>query len=199
MCAFIFLFFLSFISCDDTIATSNSSNMPSLIIDVQPFSDIPEKSVKYICDELRKVYPNVEVKKSISLPSTAYYKPRNRHRADSIIAFLSRNAIANHVTIGLTTKDISTTKGAIVDYGIMGLAYQPGSAGVVSCFRLSKTNTLEQFFKITIHELGHTQGLPHCPVKGCIMQDKEGKNKTPEEKGFCEACKTYLTSKGWKL
>ncbi len=104
-----------------------------------------------------------------------------------------------HITIGLTSKDISTTKGKIEDYGIMGLGYTPGNACVVSTFRVSKENKQNQFFKFCIHELGHTSGLPHCPEKTCFMRDAEGGNPSNEEKDFCPKCKVHLISKDWNL
>ena len=56
-----------------------------------------------------------------------------------------------------------------------------------------------QLFKVSIHELGHTQGLPHCVVKYCFMRDAEGRNPTNDEKDFCPACKTFLKQKGWNF
>lgn len=169
----------------------------ALIIDIQPYSDIPEKYITHVKNELTKIYPNILVKKAIPLPKRAYYSKRNRYRADTLINILRQTTQTGYVTIGMTTKDISDTKGNIPDYGIMGLGYQPGSSCVVSTFRLNKENLLEQFFKLSIHELGHTQGLPHCPIKTCFMRDAEGKNHANEEKEFCPKCKAHLVSKGW--
>ncbi len=81
----------------------------------------------------------------------------------------------------------------------MGFGYNPGNACVVSSFRLSKANQQEQFYKVAIHELGHTQGLPHCEEKTCFMRDAEGGNPLNEEKDFCPACKSFLKGKGWRL
>ena len=103
------------------------------------------------------------------------------------------------MTIGLTNKDISTDNGNIIDWGVMGLAYMPGKSCTVSPFRLSKKNINEQYFKVAIHELGHTQGLPHCLGVLCLMTDAKGKNKTDKEKGFCNKCKLFLINKGWNL
>lgn len=103
------------------------------------------------------------------------------------------------MTIGLTSKDISAARGKIRDFGIMGLGYRPGKACVASKYRLSRENTDEQFYKVAIHELGHTQGLPHCPEKMCFMRDAEGKNPTDEETDFCRKCKTFLINKNWKF
>ena len=57
----------------------------------------------------------------------------------------------------------------------------------------------KQFFKVAIHELGHTQGLPHCPEKSCYMRDAEGGNPTDEEVEFCPKCKKHLRTKNWEI
>ena len=170
-----------------------------IIIDIQPFSDISATEKEYILTELKKIYPHIELKTAINLPKMAYYSPRNRYRADSLINFLDKHTLDGHITIGITTKDISTTKDDIADWGVMGLGFCPGKACIASSFRLSKDQKLMQLFKVAIHELGHTQGLPHCPVKYCFMRDAEGKNSTNEEKEFCPACKAVLISKGWQF
>lgn len=136
---------------------------------------------------------------SIPLPMKTYYQPRNRYRADSLIRILRDLTPENHITLGLTSKDISTTNDEINDWGVMGLGYRPGKSCIASSFRLSKTEKKSQFFKVAIHELGHTEGLPHCPEKYCFMRDAEGKNPTNEEKDFCINCKQRLVDRGWKF
>ena len=141
----------------------------------------------------------MDLKKPILLPSLAFYPKRNRYRADSLIHFLDRMTLDGQITIGLTSKDISTTKGDIPDWGVMGLGFCPGKACVVSAFRLSKGQMHEQLFKVALHELGHTEGLPHCPVRTCFMRDAEGRNPINEEKEFCPKCKAMLILKGWQF
>jgi len=169
----------------------------SLIIEVQPFSDIPDSLVNYVFMNVKKLCPYVMLNTSLSLPQNAYYKPRDRYKADSLLNYLKINLKKGHVVIGLTSKDISTSKGKIADWGVMGLGFCPGNACVISSFRLDKNNISDQLFKVAIHELGHTQGLDHCCNKTCIMRDAEGKNTTNEEKEFCSKCKAVLTTKGW--
>ena len=170
-----------------------------ITVDMQPFGDISTEKINYVYKELLKVYPNVKLKKAIPLPKFAFYEGRKRYRADTLINYLRQQTSTGHVTIGLTNKDISTTNEKIKDWGVMGLGYCHGESCVVSTFRLSKQDLLAQLFKTSIHELGHTQGLNHCPVKTCFMRDAEGKNCTNEEKEFCPKCKAYLVSKGWDL
>lgn len=184
---------LAFLSCRGHLTHANR------VIVIQPLGDFPSSQSDLVYRELRKINANVLVRPAIPLPATAWYVPRNRYRADSLIRYLKRFGNVDTVIIGLTSKDISTTKNNIEDWGVMGLGYNPGNACVVSTFRLSKANQSEQFYKVAIHELGHTQGLPHCSEKACFMRDAEGGNPLNEEKDFCASCKPFLKSKGWQL
>ncbi len=171
----------------------------TVVILLQPFRDMENDDVKFISEKIKTIYPNIKILNAIDFPENAYYKTRNRYRADSTIAFLKSKTPKNSVTLGLTSKDISATKGKIYDFGIMGLGYRPGKACIASSFRLSEKNKKDQFYKIAIHELGHTQGLEHCPNKTCFMRDAEGGNPTDEETDFCEKCKKTLIKKHWKF
>lgn len=131
-----------------------------------------------------------------ALPASAFYRPRGRYRADSLIHWMSRQAHSNEVLLGITTADISTTKNGKPDWGVMGLGFCPGNAAVASSHRLGNKS---QFWKVAIHELGHTSGLPHCPVKTCFMRDAGGGNPTEDEKEFCSKCKAVLINVGWKM
>ncbi len=199
---FISICLLIFYSCKNAgryfAGNSAPVNIP-VTIEIQPFEDISKEEMKEVFDRVKQVYPIVQLNKKIPLPAAAWYPKRQRYRADSIIQFLNRRTAENHVSIGLTTKDISTTKGNIEDWGVMGLGFRPGKACVASTFRVSKTKQGDQLFKVSIHELGHTQGLPHCPVKHCFMRNAEGGNPTDEETGFCNDCKNFLIKRGWTL
>lgn len=52
---------------------------------------------------------------------------------------------------------------------------------------------------IVSKELGHTQGLNHCPEKTCLMRDAEGKDHLNELKDFCPKCKSVLVKVGWQF
>jgi archaemetzincin len=185
-----------FWSCQSSKA-DNLNQDSLIIIDLQPFKGVSKTEQIFIANEIKKVYPHAKLLASIELPKSAFYAKRNRYRADSLIRYLSRKTPKGHITIGLTANDISTTKDEIPDWGVMGLGFCPGVACIASSFRLSKKDRQTQFFKISIHELGHTQGLPHCPEKYCFMRDAEGRNPTNEEKDFCQNCKSFLNRKGW--
>lgn len=170
-----------------------------MVIEILPYNDLSAERANYIYKHLKAIFPNVILKDPVPLPQSAYYPARNRYRADKLIRQLSAQTASGHVTIALTSKDISTTYGGYKDWGIMGLSFCPGRACIASTFRLSKLNTDEQFFKVAIHEFGHTQGLGHCPEKTCLMRDAKGKNTTDDEKDFCPKCREKLVKAGWPI
>jgi len=167
------------------------------VVIIQPFSDFPRQEVSAVYQSVKKMCSRVYIRTAISLPANAYYAPRNRYRADSLIRFLNHMGSDDTVIIGLTSRDISTSNGRIPDWGIMGLGFTPGNAAVISSYRLDPAKILRQLPKVVIHELGHTQGLPHCPVKSCYMRDAAGGNHLDEETGFCDKCEAFLLRNGW--
>ena len=195
---FCFTLFSLIFSCEKS-KDNAVKNGEEITILIQPFEDVKPKQLAEISENIRKIYPKIKILEPIDFPKNAFYQPRNRYRADSIIKYLRTKTPDNSVTLALTNKDISVTKGKVADFGVMGLGYRPGNACVASSFRLNTKNKNEQFYKIAIHELGHTQGLKHCPDKTCFMRDAEGKNPTNEEKDFCQNCKKVLRSKHWKI
>ena len=177
------------------ISSFEPSPPPPKIILI-PLGKVSNVFIKDAYDRLRTFVPNVELRKAIAMPTSAYYKPRNRYRADSLITWMQNRAGGNDTWLAITMNDISTTKGLHPDYGVMGLGYCPGKACIASSFRVRKK---QYFFKVMVHELGHTTGLPHCKVKTCYMTDADGGDPTERETGFCERCSRHLKARGWKV
>lgn len=169
------------------------------VVVIQPLGEFSLVQATKISQQLKTLHAKVLVRPAIPLSARAYYAPRNRYRADTLIQWLSGFGNSDTVIIGFTNKDVSVTKGNIRDWGVMGFGFCPGYACVASSFRLAKSNREEQFYKVAVHELGHTQGLPHCDEHSCLMRDAEGGNPLNEEKDFCPPCKAFLKSKGWRL
>lgn len=191
----VFFVFLYKVPVPDIARTIRGKTKPPVQIDLQPFSDVPHQRVTDIYIALKNKDSNIHLLPPLPLPANAWYAPRNRYRADSLLAWLSKHATKGHTIIAITTSDVSTTKGTHADWGVIGLGYSPGNACVVSSYRLSKSNTTTQWIKICLHELGHTRGLPHCKVSNCYMRDAEGHNVADELTGFCADCAAYLGSK----
>jgi archaemetzincin len=168
---------------------------------VQPLgAEIQEEDFQEVVRALEGMYGfNVEVLPRQELPAEAWYAPRQRYRAEKILTVLS-----SHVpegvwrVIGVTAVDISTTKGVVYDWGILGLGDINGRAGVISLFRCKKgardlAQARERLAKIAVHEMGHTLGLEHCPNPGCLMRDAEGSvSGTDHEQDLCADCRRKL-------
>lgn len=173
---------------------------------LQPFGTIENQLLLQVVNAVEKSFCKVEVdiQPAIPLPKSAYYKPRNRYRAEKLLDYLesyyaSQKKKKYVKIIGLTGKDISTTKDQYYDWGIFGLAYLDAGPCVVSTFRLRRNaksgkHFMERLVKVVIHELGHTFGASHCPVKGCVMEDARGTIKTVDAGGveFCSRCREKL-------
>ncbi len=200
--SFLILLLAILFSCNTTpeklkttsIEKIKSTNTKSIFL--LPLGKIDNAVVNEIYTSIKRILPDIKIMQKESMPSISYYHPRNRYRADTLINWMSKRAKENEIYVGITTLDISHTKDKNRDFGVMGLGFQPGKACVASSFRLKNKAS---FFKVVIHELGHTSGLPHCPEKTCFMRDAKGHDSTAEETEFCKKCKSYLITKGWKL
>lgn len=186
-------------SCVESATHTSFQSHKAVVINIQPFEDFSERESAVVLDSLKKYFDNLMISAPVQLPDKAYVKARNRYRADTLIAYLRDTREADTISVGLTHKDISTTKEDVQDWGVMGLGYRPGRACVISTFRLKKSNKNEQLIKVVLHEIGHTLGLDHCADKSCLMRDAEGGNPLDEEKDFCKKCKKHLSNKGMKI
>ncbi len=145
----------------------------------------------------------VRILPSLPLPQSAFYPPRNRYRADRLLEVLRTRLPANGTRIlGLTSADISITKGDVHDWGVLGLARIAGTSGVVSSFRCAHgardaVQASERFVKVAVHELGHCFGLSHCPSAHCIMHDAESRIATVDgSHDLCDICRAGLAATG---
>ena len=176
---------------------------------VQPLDAIPDKRLDVVKKGVENAFGvSVTVRPNIPLPADAWYAPRSRYRADKLLNHLDKLADTRFkIVIGVTAKDISTTKGEHEDWGIFGLGEIGGTSCVISTFRLGargaeEAQLKERLWKVVVHEVGHVMGLQHCPHPGCVMQDAESSIATVDgETGkFCDDCKavtaTWLKQEG---
>ncbi|MDX5326126.1 MAG: matrixin family metalloprotease [Bacteroidota bacterium] len=192
------------------ILWSCSESGPSTI-GIQPYENIPEEWMTRITTSLEREYGcKVVVLDKKDLPASAFVRIKSpRYRADSIIRILKRERPDSvDLILGITQKDISTTKyksrgivkepkSKYQDWGIFGLGYRPGPSCIISGFRLKgKGNkvTLDRLERVSIHEIGHNLGLPHCPNRGCVMEDAAETIRTIDRVNphLCSDCKRRI-------
>ncbi len=183
----------------------------NMVIGIQPIGDVSRLYCDSVKSALEEVYGGeVLMLSEIKIPEHTFVNIKSpRYRADKLIKHLKENQPGNVTyTIGLISKDISTTKhtedGEIKkptskyeDWGIFGLGYRPGPSCIVSTFRLKNKNQ-EVFYsrlkKIAVHEIGHNLGLPHCPDKTCVMQDAAESISTIDNVSMvlCDKCRRKI-------
>ena len=178
---------------------------PGRYLYIQPLGqELPDADVALVRQALVGFY-RLEVKllPRVDLPARAYYKPRKRYRAEKLLTFIeSRLPADGYRILGLTGVDISTTKGGYRDWGILGLATIDGAACVISSHRCRvhsgavaarRSKERIRLAKVAVHEIGHTLGLEHCPVRGCLMEDARGKVAICDrEYDICRTCRARL-------
>jgi archaemetzincin len=186
----------------------NSASAARTVVYLQPLGEeLPEADVAIVETALRELYAlDVRRLPRVPLPKSAWYPPRHRWRAEKLLDFLRPRLPPDGLRVlGLTAADISTTKGDIKDWGVLGLGEVPGEAGVISTFRCHKRarddqHARERLAKVAVHEVGHTLGLPHCPTRGCLMEDAEGQVVTSDrEYDLCPRCRKQLLDAGRTL
>jgi archaemetzincin len=168
---------------------------------LQPFDGFDLELIPELVRTIEQLYAvQVEVLAPQDLPGTAYYPPRSRYRADRLLDGLAAECPERFAKIvGLSARDISTTKGRTQDWGIFGLADLGGRACVVSTWRLGRgkveeSRFLERLHKVVRHEVGHTLGLDHCVARHCLMQDAGGAIETVDRQrnDLCDSCRGAL-------
>lgn len=137
----------------------------------------------------------------IPLPPESFEARRNQYYSTMILKEMLGNVPRDALKLlGVTDKDLCIP---ILTY-VFGEAQVGGTAAVVSLARLRQEHyglapdrplLLERLRKESLHELGHTFGLFHCPSRKCVMYlsntvvdvDTRGRD-------FCTGCQTIVAS-----
>lgn len=194
-----------------SLACNRTPPLHEIQVSLQPYGTVQSSYTEEVKEALEKAYEiPITILQPKELPARAFIQVKSaRYRADSIIAIQSRmNSNDFMFTFGITESDISSAKyerGKIkephskyADWGIMGLAYCPGSSAVISTFRIKSGNSnifISRLRKIAIHEFGHNLGLPHCTYsEQCVMRDAAESIKTIDfvKEELCEHCKQSI-------
>lgn len=175
----------------DTLCSS-----PYTIICLQPLDDFSQKEAEKLKKDLQKhtvelglgEVAGVDVLPSKPLNPSLMNDEKTRYRADKVIRYVQKDKDNRRVIIGLTHKDISVPLRGKKDWGVMGLSLQPGTACIVSTYRVKDRS---QFWKVAIHEFCHTYyNMPHCPNDDptCLMKDAKGRGNLATQRHLCKDC-----------
>lgn len=183
------------------VARAQPVRAPIATVAVAPLGPFPEGFLREIEAGLRaELGVGVVHLPSAPLPSSAWYAPRRRYRAERLIDALRPRLVAPATRIlGVTQSDISTTAHGVHDWGVLGLGDLGGLGCVISTFRcrMNAPNEAQVHFRMVttcIHEIGHTLGLEHCPDTRCLMTDARGLVRTVDQSSghLCARCRSRL-------
>jgi archaemetzincin len=171
------------------------------VVAIQPLGPVDPLVVSAVAERIETVYAaRVTVLPEQPLPSSAWYPARKRYRGAPLLERLAATApaVASKV-LGLTACDVSVAKPPLADWGVIGVAQLDRRAAVVSTYRLgrkgaSRDRRARRARDVSVHELGHAFGLPHCPSRGCVMNDAHGRVATVDActGEFCASCRARL-------
>jgi archaemetzincin len=131
-------------------------------------------------------------------PRHAFDPRRRQHASGTILRWLLEAGPPAGKVLGVTDRDLFIP---ILTY-VFGEAQLGGRAAVVSLARLAEDVELfgpqvlvERLAKEAVHEVGHTFGLVHCDVKGCVMGRSPAVREV-DEKGVapCAECRARLAA-----
>jgi len=161
-----------------------------------PFGDIDPDILDFIARALQETYrQKAGSDKALPVPSQAYHAKRGQYVAPQILGFLAAmNRDRRRSLLGVIDEDLFA----------LGLNFVFGEAAPAAVVAIIALPRLRQEFyglqpdrelfllraaKEAIHELGHLQGLGHCPDPRCIMHFSNSLKDTDiKEARFCAAC-----------
>ncbi len=184
----------------ESVKTSVGKGRKPLIIQIYCYGNAVKSKATWMKQELEKSYSSVElVDRPLTLPNVCFNKERNRYDGSGLLRDLSRLKKETAV-LGVTDKVIFKANELSPTYGIFGLSPVGAHVAIISTTMPSgKKLADDHLVKLMLHELGHAFGLKHCSNEHCFMVDAEHGNKFARTPSFCNSCRHYLNTKGWRL
>lgn len=164
---------------------------------VRPLGEVDRRHADFACAVVREVFHlRCIVLRGRPLARQALDTDRNQYDADRLVDGLFADLPTDAVGLmGLTNGDLydrSRTR------FVFGLASLVDRVGVVSLARFRSTwwgedRDLvvfhERLYKVLVHEVGHTLGLPHCAKAHCAMRDDRTlADLDASPRRFCRTC-----------
>lgn len=168
-----------------------------------PLAGVDESSweLRFIESQIESIYGfEVDVLDRLEMPESTYDSPPS-YNASMVLDYLAASMPDKYDKImGVTDSSIYATKEDYSNRAVNGLSYNGGVACVISTHafgeeKLHGSRYERRLTKASLHELGHTLGLPHCVnTPSCFMTEARGQIKTidSEEIILCGSCRRLI-------
>ena len=169
------------------------------IILISPVGDLSAELIEAITGEIQRVFGfSTAIDCVLQDLSFALDQNRHQHHSTMILEQLAANTPPRAIrVVAIAQVDLFIP---ILTH-VYGEAQLGGTACIVSTFRLNEGRSgmnisrkyIDRIVKETIHELGHTFNLRHCPEDTCIMhycRNEEDVDRKSDQ--LCRYCKVML-------
>ena len=166
---------------------------------ISPVGDLSTELLDKMAEKIKRIFGfSTAIDSILQDLSFALDHNRNQHHSTMILEQLAYNIPSNAIrVIAVAQVDLFIP---ILTH-VYGEAQLGGTACIVSTFRLNEGRSamnvsqkyIDRIVKESIHELGHTFSLRHCPEDACIMhycRNEEDVDRKSDE--LCRYCKVML-------
>jgi archaemetzincin len=173
-------------------------------VKIVPIGKVNQDLIEWLKESLSEICGLVvTIGERIDVPGGALDKKTGQYLGDALLGALHKlRGSESSVVLGLIDQDCYVEG---MNY-IFGQATLKGNQAVVALKRLHESfygrEENESIFrnrvlKESLHELGHTFGLSHCPNYQCVMHFSNSLEDTEKKEGkFCRKCETLLYQPG---
>lgn len=174
---------------------------PRQIIGLVPLDPVDPEILDHISSAISTFFSlSVQILPTKPLPSSSHHIVRNQHHSTQLLEYLlSCEAHCEFFRVlGITEVDLYIP----IFTFVFGEAQLDGKAALISTFRprgsasgikAPQSILLNRLLKLSMHELGHTFGLPHCRQDGCLMGFAPNLEKLDQKNPkICKYCQILL-------
>ncbi len=169
-------------------------------LDLVPLGPVDQKVLLHLSEAIADFLSlPVKISPPKPLPPHTCHVVRNQYHSTQLLQYLLNEDDGEPFRIlGITSMDLYIP----IFTFVFGEAQLDGKAAIISTFRPKggacevkppSSLLLSRLIKLSLHELGHTFGLPHCRQPGCLMGFAANLEKLDKKKiGLCKYCLILL-------
>ncbi len=151
------------------------------------FRDVPPIHVKKLYAAFEYMMPrfynlSTEFGGILDMPKASYCEKNKAYDADHFLESITD-----------TGKVLAVTYRSLVEDCLDSGGYHGLAQGKKALITLYDVGYVDRLLKIALHEVGHLEGLEHCPYPLCLMHEDDYEFSLDLKQALCPACIKQLT------